>query len=200
MLVFLALLILAFAGVLDLLSCIDPTPKFDDRTPELQIPAHLLATNAYVGVWEIHDEDLARMVDAGFRSHTNKTDHVIELTEDGSCSYRTFSYWWPWEDERDRRNRIYEEHYEPYHYRYWCIHDRATSGESVPWRLMPRYYIKFYNLDSSDNDASFYFITYDGKDVILNRRIGDARVRFLKQRETTETTGSVPLADPPETP
>lgn len=179
---FVVALILAFSGVLCLLSCIGCTPKFDDRTPELQIPAHLLTTNAYVGMWEIHDGDLARMVNAGFRSHTNRTDHTIELRKDGSCLFRTFDYWWPWEDERDRRNRIYEEHYRPYHYRHWCIYDRATSGESVPWRLMPRYYIKFYNLNSSasGNDTALYFITYDGKDVILNRQIGDSKVRFLR--------------------
>lgn len=175
-------LILAFSGVLCLLSCIGCTPQFDDRTPELQIPAHLLTTNAYVGVWEIHDGDLARMVNAGFRSHTNRTDHAIELRKDGSCSFRTFSNWWPWESERDTRNRIYEENYRPYHYRHWCVYDRATSGESVPWRSMPRHYIKFYNLSSSGsgNDTELYFITYDGKDVILNRQIGDSRVRFLR--------------------
>ena len=158
------------------------TSKFDTETPEFQIPSELLTTNTYVGTWMITQLDLDKMISAGFRTNTNRTDHTLVLSSDGSCTFRTYTLWWPWDADREIRDRIYEENYGPYHYNRWCVYDRATSKESVPWRNMPRYYVKFFNLSTSGSskDDEYYFITFDGTNVFLNRQVDNRRVSFEK--------------------
>lgn len=76
----------------------------DRRLPRFY--AGPLSSDDVIGTWVMDGESAARLSEIGYEIFTNRLDHVVRLSEDGSCVYRSFdSYGLP-QFRRRRPERI----------------------------------------------------------------------------------------------